>query len=157
MFICIQSVPQLLGELQASPAIPVHLSSKIRTQLSRTAWFEISAQSVSLKTVVSRGITIHYVHHFTSKVYKKKIQRQTWHCARHFQSCVHNLWIRSIIHHWIWKKYSCAKSNQFYCHITTAHVPWWVKFLRACYILTDFYRWQCAEYTYKYSVHTVYY
>ncbi len=24
------------------------------------------------------------------------------------------------------------KSNQFYCHITTAHVPWWVKFLRAC-------------------------
>ncbi len=24
------------------------------------------------------------------------------------------------------------KSNDFYCHITTAHVPWWVKFLRAC-------------------------
>ncbi len=24
------------------------------------------------------------------------------------------------------------KSNHFYCHITTAHVPWWVKFLRAC-------------------------
>ncbi len=24
------------------------------------------------------------------------------------------------------------KSNRFYCHITTAHVPWWVKFLRAC-------------------------
>ncbi len=26
------------------------------------------------------------------------------------------------------------KSNQitFYCHITTAHVPWWVTFLRAC-------------------------
>ncbi len=25
-----------------------------------------------------------------------------------------------------------VKSNQFYCHITTARVPWWVKFLRAC-------------------------
>ncbi len=25
------------------------------------------------------------------------------------------------------------------------------------YILTDLYRWQCAEYTYIYSVHTVYY
>ncbi len=24
------------------------------------------------------------------------------------------------------------KSNHFYCHITTAHVPWWVKFFRAC-------------------------
>ncbi len=24
------------------------------------------------------------------------------------------------------------KSNNFYCHITTAQVPWWVKFLRAC-------------------------
>ncbi len=24
------------------------------------------------------------------------------------------------------------KSNHFYCHITTAQVPWWVKFLRAC-------------------------
>ncbi len=33
---------------------------------------------------------------------------------------------------------SCAenlidiKSNHFYCHITTAQVPWWVKFLWAC-------------------------
>ncbi len=25
-----------------------------------------------------------------------------------------------------------SKSNHFYCHITTAQVPWWVKFLRAC-------------------------
>ncbi len=24
------------------------------------------------------------------------------------------------------------KSNHVYCHIITAHVPWWVKFLRAC-------------------------
>ncbi len=24
------------------------------------------------------------------------------------------------------------KSNHFYCHITPAQVPWWVKFLRAC-------------------------
>ncbi len=24
------------------------------------------------------------------------------------------------------------KSNHFYCHITTAQVPWWVKFLWAC-------------------------
>ncbi len=24
------------------------------------------------------------------------------------------------------------RSNHFYCHITTAHVPWWVKLLRAC-------------------------
>jgi len=24
------------------------------------------------------------------------------------------------------------KSNHFYSHITTAHMPWWVKFLRAC-------------------------
>ncbi len=57
------------------------------------------------------------------------------------------------------------KSNHFYCHITTAQVPWWVKFLWACsrqckkqqftygqYIFTD-----CAKYTYIYSVHIVYY
>ncbi len=25
-----------------------------------------------------------------------------------------------------------SKSNHFYCHITTAQVPWWVKFLWAC-------------------------
>ncbi len=28
--------------------------------------------------------------------------------------------------------YIIIKSNHFYCHITTAQVPWWVKFLRAC-------------------------
>ncbi len=27
---------------------------------------------------------------------------------------------------------SKIKSNHFYCHITTAQVPWWVKFLWAC-------------------------
>ncbi len=26
-------------------------------------------------------------------------------------------------------KYDQIKSNHFYCHITTAQVPWWVKFL----------------------------
>ncbi len=62
------------------------------------------------------------------------------------------------------------KSNHFYCLITTAQVPWWVKFLRACsrqckkisfYIWTvhiyRLYRRQCAKYTYIYSVHIVYY
>ncbi len=29
-------------------------------------------------------------------------------------------------------KNSQIKSNHFYCHITTAQVPWWVKFLWAC-------------------------
>ncbi len=64
------------------------------------------------------------------------------------------------------------KSNHFYCHITTSphhHALWWVKFLRACsrqcrnnlhidgtYLQTYRGR-QCAEYTYIYSVHTVYY
>ncbi len=28
--------------------------------------------------------------------------------------------------------YFKSKSNHFYCHITTAQVPWWVKFLWAC-------------------------
>ncbi len=52
------------------------------------------------------------------------------------------------------------KSNHFYCHITTAQVPWWVKFLRACstqckktknYLYIDstytcrLYRRQCAK------------
>ncbi len=27
---------------------------------------------------------------------------------------------------------SVSNQNHFYCHITTAQVPWWVKFLRAC-------------------------
>ncbi len=67
------------------------------------------------------------------------------------------------------------KSNHFYCHITTAQVPWWVKFLWACsrqckktkqknptiYIWTvhiyRLYRRQCTKYTYIYSVHIVYY
>ncbi len=29
-------------------------------------------------------------------------------------------------------KLNQIKSNHFYCHITTAQVPWWVKFLWAC-------------------------
>ncbi len=29
-------------------------------------------------------------------------------------------------------KNQLIKSNHFYCHITTAQVPWWVKFLWAC-------------------------
>ncbi len=33
-------------------------------------------------------------------------------------------------HEWI--KSNQIKSNHFYCHITTAQVPWWVKFLWAC-------------------------
>ncbi len=28
--------------------------------------------------------------------------------------------------------FNIFKSNHFYCHITTAQVPWWVKFLWAC-------------------------
>ncbi len=61
------------------------------------------------------------------------------------------------------------KSNHFYCHITTAQVPWWVKFLWACsrqckkqqftygqYIFTD-----CTEdnvqNTHTYTQYTVYY
>ncbi len=56
------------------------------------------------------------------------------------------------------------KSNHLYCHITTARVSWWVKFLRACsrqcrnnlhIDSTYLYRRQCAEYIY--SVHTVHY
>ncbi len=33
-----------------------------------------------------------------------------------------------------WNSHILIKSNQnhFYCHITTAQVPWWVKFLWAC-------------------------
>ncbi len=61
------------------------------------------------------------------------------------------------------------KSNHFYCHITTAQVPWWVKFLWACsrqckkkttiYIWTvriyRLYRRQCAKYTYiRYTQYT---
>ncbi len=84
--------------------------------------------------------------------------------------------INSILLYYILKYvYSKIKSNHFYCHITTAQVPWWVKFLRACsrqckknknkyttiYIWTvhiyRLYRRQCANYTYIYSVHTVYY
>ncbi len=39
--------------------------------------------------------------------------------SHHTQTC-QGIWLNKI------------KSNKFYCHITTAHVPWWVKFLRAC-------------------------
>ncbi len=62
------------------------------------------------------------------------------------------------------------KSNHFYCHITTAQVPWWVKFLRACsrQCKTIFFTYRQCLYlqtvqktmckkTYIYSVHTVYY
>ncbi len=60
-------------------------------------------------------------------------------------------------------------SIHFYYHITTARVLWWVKFLRACTrqcrnnlhidstYLQTYQERQCAEYTYIYSVHTVYY
>ncbi len=35
--------------------------------------------------------------------------------------------------HFQWRSFSNQiKSNHFYCHITTAQVPWWVKFLWAC-------------------------
>ncbi len=32
----------------------------------------------------------------------------------------------------MWSFLIKIKSNHFYCHITTAQVPWWVKFLWAC-------------------------
>ncbi len=31
-----------------------------------------------------------------------------------------------------WDDINQIKSNHFYCHITIAQVPWWVKFLWAC-------------------------
>ncbi len=34
------------------------------------------------------------------------------------------------VEHWLLSNQ--IKSNHFYCHITTAQVPWWVKFLWAC-------------------------
>ncbi len=37
-----------------------------------------------------------------------------------------------VIQHQIVLKLLQIKSNHFYCHITTAQVPWWVKFLWAC-------------------------
>ncbi len=37
------------------------------------------------------------------------------------------MWNSRNRHSWI-----KSKSNHFYCHITTAQVPWWVKFLWAC-------------------------
>ncbi len=67
--------------------------------------------------------------------------------------------------HWDMFCWMHTKSNHFYCHITTAQVPWWVKFLRACsrqcqkkniYIFF-FYIWAVNIYTYIYSVHIVYY
>ncbi len=36
------------------------------------------------------------------------------------------------LHLYILTKSNQIKSNHFYCHITTAQVPWWVKFLWAC-------------------------
>ncbi len=33
---------------------------------------------------------------------------------------------------WCSEHSNYSKSNHFYCHITTAQVPWWVKFLWAC-------------------------
>ncbi len=39
----------------------------------------------------------------------------------------------TIVMHCIFNKQkNQIKSNHFYCHITTAQVPWWVKFLWAC-------------------------
>ncbi len=38
------------------------------------------------------------------------------------------------VYYWQMYQYKSnqIKSNHFYCHITTAQVPWWVKFLWAC-------------------------
>ncbi len=54
------------------------------------------------------------------------------------------------------------KSNHFYFQITTAHVPWWVKFLRACsrdnaHIDTTYlqtYTDDNVQYTHTYTQHT---
>ncbi len=40
------------------------------------------------------------------------------------------------------------KSNHFYCHITTAQVPWWVKFLWAC-------SRQCKNFFFTYLQYTL--
>ncbi len=75
-----------------------------------------------------------------------------------------------LVRHDYFHIYIYIKSNHFYCHITTARVLWWVKFLRACsrqckkteqftyrqYIFTD-----CTEDNVQnthntYSIHTVY-
>ncbi len=50
-------------------------------------------------------------------------------------------WLISFLKKMVWRLISHfikpfvsnqIKSNHFYCHITTAQVPWWVKFLWAC-------------------------
>ncbi len=48
------------------------------------------------------------------------------------------------------------KSNYF-CHITTAHVPWWVKFLRGCPRQQFTYRQYILTQMTMCRVHTVYY
>ncbi len=50
----------------------------------------------------------------------------------HFLSVIQHISAYSTINEAFIIKSNQIKSNHFYCHITTAQVPWWVKFLWAC-------------------------
>ncbi len=52
--------------------------------------------------------------------------------ARHSLLCVVLLCCTSLLYVVFTSNQIKSKSNHFYCHITTAQVPWWVKFLWAC-------------------------
>ncbi len=78
-----------------------------------------------------------------------------------------SLWVKKWMIHWL--NYPIQiKSNHFYCHIPTAQLPWWVKFLWACsrqckkkiiYIWTvHIYRTEDnVQKTHTYTQYTVYY
>ncbi len=69
-------------------------------------------------------------HQQTSQHHKSSLTSETSHWTSssldsmplHSSSRLQNLHFKS----------NQIKSNHFYCHITTAQVPWWVKFLWAC-------------------------
>ncbi len=112
----------------------VHDSSSIMCFLG-TAWELLLLRSALQQKETLRDILRTFWEH------SKNITRTSWEHSENVTS-VSNLSLKKPRAS-VWAGVTCTdtshlvvinqiKSNHFYCHIITAHVPWWVKFLRAC-------------------------
>ncbi len=101
------------------------MNNDVQVQLLITNWTEASGNT---QYHIKRIHRLNYTEH-SRKTFGNQL-------VMFLLACMFNVWtfktvlLPCILH--ILRYYLQIKSNHFYCHITTAQVPWWVKFLRAC-------------------------
>ncbi len=83
-------------------------------------WRPIEISSFCQRCSTQSSLLLVWRHHSL-----RKMEKSVWSLCQNKIWCV-SRWVNEVEMH------IQIKSNHFYCHITTAQVPWWVKFLWAC-------------------------